>query len=115
MNVSNGLSPVTPDDHAGKLWIVTILSLIYALHVAGARAFIKRHMFGLDDVLYGMATVSSPLSALQPANSVAIALACCSINSDICWIGSWTWQEEFHHDTAAMGDKLTGKVHWTVL
>lgn len=66
MNVSNGLSPVTPDDHAGKLWIVTILSLIYALHVAGARAFIKRRMFGLDDVLFGVATVSaSPLSARQ--------------------------------------------------
>ena len=62
MNVSNGLSPVTPDDQAGKLWIVTILSLIYALHVAGARAFIKRHMFGLDDALFGVATVStSPL------------------------------------------------------
>ena len=62
MNVSNGLAPVTPDDHAGKLWIVTILSLIYALHVAGARAFIKRRMFGLDDVLFGVATVSaSPL------------------------------------------------------
>ncbi|RFN45439.1 hypothetical protein FIE12Z_10305 [Fusarium flagelliforme] len=66
MNVSNGLSPVTPDDHAGKLWIVTVLSLIYALHVAGARAFIKRHMFGLDDALYGVATL------LHIAQSIAI-------------------------------------------
>ncbi|CEI63703.1 unnamed protein product [Fusarium venenatum] len=56
-NESNRLSPITPDDHAGKLWIVTILSLIYALHVAVARCYIKYSMLGVDDALYGVAVV----------------------------------------------------------
>jgi hypothetical protein len=55
---SNQFSPITSDDHAGNLWILTILSLIYALHVAVARIYIKYRMFGVDDVLYGVAFVS---------------------------------------------------------
>ncbi|KAG8674133.1 hypothetical protein FPOAC2_00108 [Fusarium poae] len=54
---SNQFSPITSDDHAGNLWILTILSLIYALHVAVARIYIKYRMFGVDDVLYGVAFV----------------------------------------------------------
>lgn len=57
-NESNRLSPLTSDDHAGKLWIVTILSLIYTLHVAVARVYIKYRMLGVDDALYGVAVVS---------------------------------------------------------
>ncbi|OBS26162.1 hypothetical protein FPOA_00105 [Fusarium poae] len=56
-NESNRLSPITPDDHAGKLWIMTILSLIYAFHVAVARFYIKYRMLGVDDALYGVAVV----------------------------------------------------------
>jgi hypothetical protein len=50
-------SPVTFNDHAGKLWIVTILSLIYTSLIALARAYIKYKMFGFDDVLFTAATV----------------------------------------------------------
>lgn len=50
-------SPVTFNDHAGKLWIVTILSLIYTSLIALARAYIKYKMFGFDDVLFAAATV----------------------------------------------------------
>lgn len=50
-------SPVTSNDHAGKLWIVTILSLIYTSLIALARAYIKYKMFGFDDVLFAAATV----------------------------------------------------------
>ncbi|RGP73717.1 hypothetical protein FLONG3_6265 [Fusarium longipes] len=57
VNGSNGLSPITPDDHAGKIWILTILSLIYTLHVAVARVYIKYRMFGIDDALYGVAVL----------------------------------------------------------
>ncbi|RGP62946.1 hypothetical protein FSPOR_8930 [Fusarium sporotrichioides] len=54
---SNRLSPITADDQAGRLWILTILSLIYALHVAVARVYIKYRMFGVDDVLFGVAFI----------------------------------------------------------
>lgn len=57
-HISSGFSPVTPKDHAGKLWIVTILSLIYTLHVALVRVYIKYGMFGFDDILFFLATVS---------------------------------------------------------
>lgn len=50
-------SPVTFNDHAGQLWIVSILSLIYSVLVATARAYIKYQMFGFDDILIAFATV----------------------------------------------------------
>ena len=48
------------NDHAGQLWIVTILSLIYSLLSAMARVYIKHQMFGFDDLLLGLATVRMP-------------------------------------------------------
>ncbi|KAH6953882.1 hypothetical protein BKA56DRAFT_648481 [Ilyonectria sp. MPI-CAGE-AT-0026] len=50
-------SPVVFNDHAGQLWIVTILSLIYSALVATARAYIKYQMFGFDDILIALAMV----------------------------------------------------------
>ncbi|RSM02646.1 hypothetical protein CEP52_007853 [Fusarium oligoseptatum] len=55
-DVSHRFSPVTFNDHAGQLWIVTILSLIYSALVATARAYIKYKMFGFDDILIALAT-----------------------------------------------------------
>ncbi|KAL5615946.1 hypothetical protein FOBRF1_004694 [Fusarium oxysporum] len=57
-------SPVTFNDHAGKLWIVTILSLIYTSLIALARAYIKYKMFGFDDVLFAAATILHLAQAL---------------------------------------------------
>lgn len=54
-------SPVAFNDHAGKLWIVTILSLIYSTLSVMARAYIKYKMLGLDDLLLGLATVRMPI------------------------------------------------------
>ncbi|UZP32314.1 hypothetical protein NXS19_000130 [Fusarium pseudograminearum] len=71
-NESNRLSPLTPDDHAGKLWIVTILSLIYTLHVAVARVYIKYRMLGVDDALYGVAVL------LHLGQSVTIFVGLCN-------------------------------------
>ncbi|KAL7758360.1 hypothetical protein ACKLNR_012887 [Fusarium oxysporum f. sp. zingiberi] len=50
-------SPVTYNDHAGQLWIVTILSLIYSTLVALARLYIKYHKFGFDDILFALAII----------------------------------------------------------
>ncbi|KAJ4129453.1 hypothetical protein NW765_016326 [Fusarium oxysporum] len=51
------LSPVTFNDHAGQLWIVTILSLIYSTLVALARIYIKYHKFGFDDIFFALAMI----------------------------------------------------------
>ncbi|KAK6447152.1 hypothetical protein ACSS6W_000114 [Trichoderma asperelloides] len=59
-------SPITYNDHAGKLWIVTILSLIYSSLAIITRAYIKHKMLGFDDVLLALATI------LHLAQSVAI-------------------------------------------
>ncbi|KAM5354729.1 hypothetical protein ACJ41O_001376 [Fusarium nematophilum] len=59
-------SAVAFNDHAGQLWIVTILSLIYSALVATARAYIKYQMFGFDDILIALATV------LHLAQSIAV-------------------------------------------
>ncbi|OAA61560.1 hypothetical protein ISF_05639 [Cordyceps fumosorosea ARSEF 2679] len=59
-------SPVTSSDHAGQLWIVTILALVYSSLVSTARAYVKYKMFGIDDILIASATV------LQLAQSIAI-------------------------------------------
>ncbi|KAH6883563.1 hypothetical protein B0T10DRAFT_411010 [Thelonectria olida] len=59
-------SPVAFNDHAGQLWIVTILSLIYSSLVAMARAYIKYQMFGFDDILIALAMV------LHLAQSIAV-------------------------------------------
>ncbi|KAI5461013.1 hypothetical protein BGZ63DRAFT_455119 [Mariannaea sp. PMI_226] len=50
-------SPVAFNDHAGQLWIVSILSLIYTVLVVTARAYIKYKMFGFDDILIALALV----------------------------------------------------------
>lgn len=50
-------SPVSLSDHAGQLWIVTILALIYSSLVTTARAYVKYKMFGIDDLLIALATV----------------------------------------------------------
>jgi urea transporter len=55
-------SPVAFNDHAGQLWIVTILSLIYSSLVATARAYIKHQMFGFDDILIALAMVRKLIS-----------------------------------------------------
>lgn len=54
---SSGFSPVTSNDHAGNVWIITILSLIYGSAVAAVRAYTKFRMYGSDDILIGVATV----------------------------------------------------------
>lgn len=51
------LSPVTPDDRAGDLWVVTILATVYTLLCGLLRIHIKRRQAGFDDTFFGLATV----------------------------------------------------------
>jgi hypothetical protein len=49
---------VTTDDHSATLWIVILLSTIYAILVLAIRlGFTKRKAYALDDVLITIAYV----------------------------------------------------------
>ncbi|KIW14959.1 hypothetical protein PV08_07746 [Exophiala spinifera] len=50
-------SPITPDDHAGSVWISASLCLIYSVVTFGLRAHIRRKTHGTDDYLAFVATV----------------------------------------------------------
>ncbi|KAM0249005.1 hypothetical protein ACHAQJ_009254 [Trichoderma viride] len=85
-NGSSRFSHVTFNDHAGQLWIVTILSLIYSVLVAIARAYIKYQMFGFDDLLLALATV------LHLAQSIAVFVG---LNSGLGKFNSITPQDQW--------------------
>ncbi|KAF2689937.1 hypothetical protein K458DRAFT_474325 [Lentithecium fluviatile CBS 122367] len=63
MSVQDGLgsapplSAVYPDDQAGTLWIVTILTTVYVVLSAVVRGFVKWGIYGLDDYLLAIATL----------------------------------------------------------
>ncbi|KAH6643425.1 hypothetical protein BKA67DRAFT_632884 [Truncatella angustata] len=63
MNVENfsddslRFSPILENDHAGYLWIVTILGLIYGTMSTALRAHIKWRLYGPDDYCIAVATV----------------------------------------------------------
>lgn len=51
-------SPILDDDHAGNVWIMTILAVLYSLLTAVVRALIKKRAFGMEDVFFYVALVS---------------------------------------------------------
>ncbi|KAI0018941.1 hypothetical protein F4780DRAFT_477633 [Xylariomycetidae sp. FL0641] len=53
----SAFAPIHEDDHAGYIWIVTILSLIYSTSIGAVRAYIKWRLLGIDDYLMGLASV----------------------------------------------------------
>lgn len=79
MSVQHGLgaapplSAVTDDNQAGSLWIVTILATIYVVLSAAVRGFVKWGLYGADDYLLAIATVSQDTTA-----------ACSSAHSTTC-------------------------------
>lgn len=60
-------SPIEHNDHAGYLWIVTILGIIYSSFSGLARARIKKGIYGADDYLIGLATVSFTMNRVRLA------------------------------------------------
>lgn len=63
------MSVISPENHAGYLWIVTILGLIYTILVAFARVYVKIRMFGVDDLILGLATVNPSVPRVRLINS----------------------------------------------
>jgi hypothetical protein len=90
----NSFSPITPDDHAGYIWIATLLSMTISLLVAATRIWIKKDAFGLDDTLF-VAAIVSLCSILQALPLVAdleegyhdssCHLCCCRVEE---WLGN---------------------------
>ena len=56
---SDRFSPITQYDHAGYLWITTLLTTTYAILSILVRWYIKRRCFGIDDSTCVAATVST--------------------------------------------------------
>jgi hypothetical protein len=50
-------SPITPDNHAGILWIVALLSLIFSVLSLVTRSYVKRNKWWYDDTVCTIATV----------------------------------------------------------
>lgn len=53
----NRFSPITPDNHAGSVWIAALLCLVYSIITLALRAHLRRKMYGFDDYLALAATV----------------------------------------------------------
>lgn len=65
----NRFAPITSDNHSGSLWIASILCLIYGVLTLTLRGHIKFRIYGLDDWLIAVATVT------QLAQSIALFIA----------------------------------------
>jgi hypothetical protein len=50
---------ITPDDHAGSVWIASILCLIYSVLTLALRGHLRLRIYGLDDYIALAATVSN--------------------------------------------------------
>lgn len=59
-DTSGRFAPITDDNHAGLLWITSILCLIYSVLIIGVRLHIKWNMYGADDIAALVATVNPP-------------------------------------------------------
>lgn len=65
----NRFSPITPDDHAGSVWIATLLCLVYSVVTLALRGHLRWKMYGVDDYLALAATVKSLYrTSLQACN-----------------------------------------------
>ncbi|KAJ9611637.1 hypothetical protein H2200_004821 [Cladophialophora chaetospira] len=65
----NRFAEITPDDHAGTIWIASILCLIYSVLTLALRTHIRLRTYGLDDYIALAATV------LQVGEVIAVLLA----------------------------------------
>lgn len=68
----NRFARVTPDNHAGSLWIAALLCLVYAVMTLALRAHLRWKMFGMDDYLAVAATVWSFPAKLPRSNADAL-------------------------------------------
>lgn len=71
-DASYRFSPISPHDHAGYVWIATILGLIYSGLSGLARARIKWGVHGAEDYLLGLATVRAVAARLVHTSRLAL-------------------------------------------
>lgn len=56
---------ITPDDHAGSIWIASILCLIYSILTLALRGHLRRKVYGWDDYIALGATVLKTTFEIQ--------------------------------------------------
>lgn len=114
-------SPIFENDHAGSLWIMTILAVLYSLLTAAVRTQIKKRAFGIEDALFYVALVchASSLSAhyrsmLETEQFVNQSrnqdLPTCPINTHIRWTAKWPGQIQHDHYYNSVAHFRTGKI-----
>jgi hypothetical protein len=52
-------STYTPDDHGGVIWTTSLICAVYTTLTFLLRGYIKRKAYGLDDLVFAVATVGS--------------------------------------------------------
>jgi hypothetical protein len=60
-SVGNRFAHYSPEDHSAPLWIAAALSLIYVLGMLLVRTYLKWKVFGWDDILIILSTVSDTI------------------------------------------------------
>lgn len=60
-------SPITGDDHAGIVWIIALLSLVFYVLTLATRIYVKRHKWWWDDTICAVATVAGVASFVSLA------------------------------------------------
>lgn len=69
MTLDAGFNKTTSTDHRRRLWVITILSIIYTISVLIARLFGKYGLLWYDDATMGLAYVRNSFSS---SNSVRL-------------------------------------------
>ncbi len=71
--LGNRFAAITPDDHAGSIWIASILCLVYSVLTLALRTHLRLRIYGLDDYIAMVATVSISVHAPDHRLSKAAA------------------------------------------
>lgn len=71
---SSRFSTITPSDHAGYIWIATILATIYTILSSLLRAYVKWRMYGWDDSILALATLAYLAQAISVFNGLTHSL-----------------------------------------
>jgi hypothetical protein len=53
----NRFAEITPDNHAGSIWIASLLCLIYSVLTLALRGHLRFRIYGMDDYMALAATV----------------------------------------------------------
>lgn len=124
MAVASAFSPLQANDHAGTLWVVTIVGLVYAFVSGIMRMHIKQKAYGWDDYILALATVRlhPPPPTSQSFNSQGYTEAvfeltirhllgtlCRASRAHLRRPERWPWKIQLHHNGGSMASFRKGR------